>query len=122
MYGLPDRGTRHQLTCNGVLEGIRICTLGLPNKMTHSDFMVRYSVIAPKLFRALKGDPKACASKALVAAGMSMDSFRCGQTKIMFRAGMLSTLEVIREKALSKIVVKIQASVTVRHTMIRKSN
>merc|ERR1719193_612449 len=45
---------------------------------------------------------------ALVAAGMDADSFRCGSTKIMFRAGMLSTLEEIREGALSKIFVKMQ--------------
>merc|ERR1712002_286061 len=98
----------HQLNCNGVLEGIRICMLGLPNKVPHADFMTRYSIVAPKIFADMAGDPKECAQKALVHAGMDPDSFRCGRTKIMFRAGMLSKLEEIREGALSKIFVKMQ--------------
>jgi myosin heavy chain 6/7 len=72
----------HQLNCNGVLEGIRICMLGLPNKVPHIDFMTRYSIIAPKYFYDLKDDPKTCANKALVENGMDPDSFRAGRTKV----------------------------------------
>merc|ERR1719369_2354231 len=101
----------HQLNCNGVLEGIRICMLGLPNKVPYGDFMARYSIVAPKIFADMASDPKGCANKPLPHAGLDPDDFRTGHTKVMFRAGKLSNLEEIREQALSKIVLKMQAHV-----------
>merc|ERR1712002_247602 len=98
----------HQLNCNGVLEGIRICMLGLPNKVPYGDFMARYSIVAPKIFADMASDPKGCANKALPHAGLDPDDFRTGHTKVMFRAGKLADLEEIREMALATIVGKMQ--------------
>ena len=41
----------HQLHCNGVLEGIRICRKGFPNRMIYADFKQRYSKIISNHFK-----------------------------------------------------------------------
>jgi myosin protein heavy chain len=35
----------HQLRCNGVLEGIRICRKGFPSRILYADFKQRFVLI-----------------------------------------------------------------------------
>ena len=66
--------------------------LGLPNKVPHADFMTRYSIVAPKIFADLAGNPKECAQKALVEAGMDPDAFRSGVTKVNERVTCMTCM------------------------------
>ncbi|CAH2255041.1 jg7220 [Pararge aegeria aegeria] len=70
----------HQLTCNGVLEGIRICRKGFPNRMVYPDFKLRYMILAPAIMQAEK-DPKEAARKCLEAVELDPESYRIGHTK-----------------------------------------
>ncbi|XP_020720191.1 myosin heavy chain, muscle isoform X8 [Bombus affinis] len=99
----------HQLTCNGVLEGIRICRKGFPNRMVYPDFKLRYKILAPQAVSKLGSDPKKAAEAILEASGLDPDQYRLGHTKVFFRAGVLGQMEELRDERLSKIVSWMQA-------------
>merc|ERR1719362_1900020 len=46
----------HQLTCNGVLEGIRVCMLGFPNRMLYRDYKARYMVLGAEVLATAAND------------------------------------------------------------------
>ncbi|XP_025075678.1 myosin heavy chain, muscle isoform X10 [Pogonomyrmex barbatus] len=98
----------HQLTCNGVLEGIRICRKGFPNRMVYPDFKLRYMILAPATMAA-HSDPKVAAAKCFEEIGLDPDSYRIGHTKVFFRAGVLGQMEELRDERLGKIVSWMQA-------------
>lgn len=97
----------HQLTCNGVLEGIRICRKGFPNRMVYPDFKMRYMILAPALMAAEK-QPKNAAAKCLESIGLDPDMYRIGHTKVFFRAGVLGQMEEFRDERLGKIMSWMQ--------------
>ncbi|XP_069962490.1 myosin heavy chain, muscle isoform X2 [Bactrocera oleae] len=97
----------HQLTCNGVLEGIRICRKGFPNRMVYSDFKQRYMILAPAIMAAEK-QPKNAAAKCLESVGLDPDMYRIGHTKVFFRAGVLGQMEEFRDERLGKIMSWMQ--------------
>ncbi|XP_011506388.1 PREDICTED: myosin heavy chain, muscle isoform X16 [Ceratosolen solmsi marchali] len=100
----------HQLTCNGVLEGIRICRKGFPNRMIYPDFKLRYMILAPAAMQA-ETDPKKSAAACFEAIQLDSDNYRIGHTKVFFRAGVLGQMEEFRDERLSKIVTWMQAYV-----------
>ncbi|XP_046426993.1 myosin heavy chain, muscle isoform X17 [Neodiprion fabricii] len=100
----------HQLTCNGVLEGIRICRKGFPNRMVYPDFKLRYKILCAHLIKD-PCEPKKAAQMILENINLEPDQYRLGLTKVFFRAGVLGQMEELRDERLSKIVSWMQAFV-----------
>merc|ERR1719367_1748133 len=93
----------HQLTCNGVLEGIRICMRGFPNRMLYPDFKSRYQILGAAEIANAK-DNKEGAYALLDKIEFSREKYRLGHTKVFFRAGALAALEEARDEIVLKLV------------------
>jgi len=97
----------HQLTCNGVLEGIRICMRGFPNRMLYPDFKSRYQILGAAEI-ANSSDNKTGVYALLDKIEFSRDRYRLGHTKVFFRAGALAGLEEARDEIVLKLVRWLQ--------------
>nr|XP_033797179.1 myosin-15 isoform X1 [Geotrypetes seraphini] len=100
----------HQLRCNGVLEGIRICRKGFPNRVLYADFKQRYRILNPSAIPEDKFvDSRKASEKLLSTLDIDHNQYRFGHTKVFFKAGLLGHLEEMRDERLSKILTLIQA-------------
>merc|ERR1712106_224307 len=107
--GLIDSAlVMHQLTCNGVLEGIRICRRVFPNRTVYLDFRHRFIIIKTKEVHACEGDLKLAAKIILESIDGVEDKWRLGHTKVFFRAGTIGRIEEVRDECIKKIVNCIQ--------------
>ncbi|ORE07978.1 hypothetical protein BCV72DRAFT_204419 [Rhizopus microsporus var. microsporus] len=116
----------HQLRCNGVLEGIRICRIGYPNRLTFQQFREQYKLIAPELVSNERDHRKACMLILdSVPNLLNTTHYQLGKTKVFFKAGILGELEKQRDLKLSEIVTKIQAAclglIARRRAVLRQS-
>merc|ERR1712038_953490 len=93
----------HQLTCNGVLEGIRVCMLGFPNRMLYRDYKARYMVLGAELLAKAANDKEGVYA-LMDKIAFEREKFRCGHTMVFFRAGALAALEEARDGIALKLV------------------
>lgn len=99
-----------QLRCNGVLEGIRICRQGFPNRIPFQEFRQRYDVLTPSIFGHQIMDAKKAAKMMLEDLDLDKGLYRIGQSKIFFRAGVLAQLEEDRDLKICDMMIKLQAA------------
>ncbi|KAK2515461.1 hypothetical protein Q9233_013974 [Columba guinea] len=100
----------HQLRCNGVLEGIRICRKGFPSRVLYADFKQRYRVLnASAIPEGQFMDSKKASEKLLGSIDVDHTQYRFGHTKVFFKAGLIGLLEEMRDEKLAEIMTMIQA-------------
>ncbi|KAF4093521.1 hypothetical protein AMELA_G00002890 [Ameiurus melas] len=100
----------HQLRCNGVLEGIRICRKGFPSRILYGDFKQRYKVLnASVIPEGQFIDNKKASEKLLSSIDVDHTQYKFGHTKVFFKAGLLGTLEEMRDDKLAELVTMTQA-------------
>nr|XP_061795723.1 myosin-7-like isoform X1 [Nerophis lumbriciformis] len=100
----------HQLRCNGVLEGIRICRKGFPNRILYGDFKQRYRILNPSAIPEGQFiDNKKASEKLLGSLDIDHNQYKLGHTKVFFKAGLLGQLEEMRDDRLALVITGIQA-------------
>ena len=101
----------HQLHCNGVLEGIRICRKGFPSRIIFVEVVQRYSILNPAACKGAtdKESAKKAAQAILNEVKMDPELYRIGLTKVLFKAGVLGALEEHRDAAIARILSMLQA-------------
>uniref|UniRef100_A0A665XDM1 Myosin-10 n=1 Tax=Echeneis naucrates TaxID=173247 RepID=A0A665XDM1_ECHNA len=98
-----------QLRCNGVLEGIRICRQGFPNRIVFQEFRQRYEILTPNAIPKGFMDGKQACERMIQALELDPNLFRIGQSKIFFRTGVLAHLEEERDLKITDIIIYFQS-------------
>ncbi|XP_061235396.1 myosin-11 isoform X3 [Neopsephotus bourkii] len=98
-----------QLRCNGVLEGIRICRQGFPNRIVFQEFRQRYEILAANAIPKGFMDGKQACILMIKALELDPNLYRIGQSKIFFRTGVLAHLEEERDLKITDVIITFQA-------------
>uniref|UniRef100_A0A0R3S5Y9 Myosin motor domain-containing protein n=1 Tax=Elaeophora elaphi TaxID=1147741 RepID=A0A0R3S5Y9_9BILA len=97
-----------QLRCNGVLEGIRICRQGYPNRMPFDDFIERYRILSSGVDL---GYGRSAVQRLCEIIDLDPACVQIGKTKVYCKIGVISELENRRKNHLDSLMCEIQATI-----------
>lgn len=80
-----------QLRCNGVLEGIRICRKGYPNRLPFAAFRQRYEMLCPDALGEGFVDGRTACQTLLQCMQLAPEKYRIGTSKVFFKATVVSS-------------------------------
>ncbi|CAD6193083.1 unnamed protein product [Caenorhabditis auriculariae] len=75
-----------QLRCNGVLEGIRICRQGFPNRVPFQEFRHRYEILTPDVIPKNFIDGKESVRKMITALDIDSNLYRIEERDLKLTA------------------------------------
>uniref|UniRef100_A0A2R9A949 Myosin heavy chain 14 n=1 Tax=Pan paniscus TaxID=9597 RepID=A0A2R9A949_PANPA len=101
---LEPRLVLDQLRCNGVLEGIRICRQGFPNRILFQEFRQRYEILTPNAIPKGFMDGKQACEKMIQALELDPNLYH------LLPGWVLAQLEEERDLKVTDIIVSFQAA------------
>ncbi|GMS95638.1 hypothetical protein PENTCL1PPCAC_17813, partial [Pristionchus entomophagus] len=101
----------HQLRCNGVLEGVRICQKGFPTKLPFDQFISRYRFLSTQSMRLNWSGREAALCLCEEILRSEEDSYRIGKKRVLFRVGVIAKLENQRSLRISQLISGLQANI-----------
>ncbi|KPP59789.1 Myosin-6-like, partial [Scleropages formosus] len=102
----------HRENLNKLMTNLRSTHphFGFPNRILYGDFKQRYRILNPAAIPEGQFiDSRKGAEKLLGSLDIDHNQYKFGHTKVFFKAGLLGTLEEMRDDRLALIITRIQA-------------
>ncbi|WCJ21670.1 myosin putative [Euphorbia peplus] len=94
-----------QLRSGGVLEAIKIKCDGYPAYKPYTEFIQRYGILAPEIWKEKYDEKVACNH---ILETMKITEYKLGQNKIFLRAGAMAELDAHRSRLVRSSATTIQ--------------
>ena len=99
-FGVFDRAyVMEQLTCQGVMQTCEVLKLGMPTRVAYAEIARRFRDKLPAEVSAMFADASdlSFCTAIMWAFEVGVDDFKCGLTKMFFKAGQMGVLEEVLE-------------------------